>query len=98
MGTIRWSVDARQALREIYHYIAQDNHPAAVKVVKGIKEKIEILDAQPRIGGRYLKIEDREIRILLYGNYRIVYQIQPNGVIQIVDVIHSAMDIENRLK
>ena len=98
MGTIVWSVDARKSLREIYHYIAQDNQPAALKVVRGIKEKVEVLSSHPRIGWRYLKIEDREIRILLYGRYRIVYMIPSNTAIQIVDVIHSAMDIENRLK
>lgn len=98
METIHWSVDARNSLREIYHYIAGDNPTAAANVVDGIKEKVKILENHSRIGWRYLKITNREIRILLYGRYRIVYEIQTTGVIQIVDIIHAAMDMDRRLK
>ena len=46
-----------------------------------------------------MKIENREdIRILLYGHYRIAYFIKDGGDIDILGVFHGSLDIERYLK
>ncbi|WP_319548576.1 type II toxin-antitoxin system RelE/ParE family toxin [Desulfogranum marinum] len=96
MAKIRWSHEAEQWLREIYEYIAQDNLSAAKKVVSGIYEKAQILTDFPEIGYKYRDEPEGEIRILLYGHYRIAYIIT-DEYIDILGVFHGAMGIERYL-
>ena len=37
---------------------------------------------------------DRDVRILLYGHYRVAYLIKSNQDIDILGVFHGALDIE----
>ncbi len=92
MVEIRWSHEAAQWLKEIYEYIAQDNPTAAGKVVSGIYEKAQLLSHFPEIGYKYREVPEGEIRILLYGHYRIAYIIT-DGPIDILGVFHGALQI-----
>ncbi len=96
MAEIRWSHEAAQWLKEIYEYIAQDNPTAARKVVSGIYEKAQLLRDFPKIGYKYREEPEGEIRILLYGHYRIAYLIT-DGPIDILGVFHGALQIERYL-
>ncbi|HEB70373.1 MAG TPA: type II toxin-antitoxin system RelE/ParE family toxin [Desulfobulbus sp.] len=96
MAEIRWSHEAAQWLKEIYEYIAQDNPAAAGKVVSGIYEKAQLLSNFPEIGYKYREEPEGEIRILLYGHYRIAYLIT-DGPIDILGVFHGALQIERYL-
>ncbi len=40
---------------------------------------------------------DDEVRILLYGHYRIAYLVNPDDAIDILGVFHGALDIERYL-
>ena len=51
----------------------------------------------PPIGHRYEGISDREVRILLYGHYRIAYLIKSEEDIDILGVFHGALDIRRYL-
>ena len=79
MVEIRWTEEAQRWLRDIYDYIAADNPDAARKVVTEIYDKVQILEAHPAIGYRYRAETEGEIRILLYGHYRIAYLITGNS-------------------
>ncbi len=94
MAKIIWTSEAERWLSKIYEYIAEDNPGAAEKVLNGIYEKSQILLEQPKIGYLY-EHEIEEIRILLYGHYRITYLAKPNKNIVILGVFHSALLIEN---
>lgn len=96
MAEIRWSHEAEQWLREIYEYIAQDNPTAAGKVVSGIYEKAQFLSDFPKIGYKYREEPEGEVRILLYGHYRIAYIIT-DDFIDILGVFHGALKIERYL-
>lgn len=96
MAEIRWSHEAEKWLREIYEYIAQDNPTAAGKVVAGIYEKAQLLSEFSEMGYRYREEPEGEIRILLYGHYRIAYIIS-DEYIDILGVFHGALDIERYL-
>jgi plasmid stabilization system protein ParE len=97
MAEIRWTEEAYRWLRDIYDYIAADNPSAAQRVVSGIYEKAQILRQFPEIGHKYREEEDGEIRILLYGHYRIAYQIRSALIIDILGVFHGALDIDRYL-
>ena len=74
--------------------IARDNLVAAQKVIAGIYDKAQLLSKFPELGHKYRSEPEGDIRILLYGHYRIVYLIRTEGVIDILGVFHGALDIE----
>ena len=93
MATINWTAEAERWLKDIYDYIAQDNPTAAAKVVTGVYEKAQILRQFPEIGYSYRVETEGQIRILLYGHYRITYLIKDNDQIDILGIFHGALDI-----
>jgi len=96
MAKLNWTSEAERWLKDIYDYIAADNPTAAARVVNGIYEKAQLLTRFPATGYLYENPED-EIRILLYGHYRITYLIRRDGDIDILGVFHGALDIDRYL-
>jgi toxin ParE1/3/4 len=94
---INWTREAELWLRDIYEYISQDNPVAAADVVTGIYQRAQVLITHPDIGHRYEGTSDRDIRILLYGHYRIAYLAKRDGNIDILGVFHGAMQISSYL-
>jgi len=97
MARINWTEEAEAWLKEIFDYIAADNPTAAGRVVDGIYEKAHVLRHFPQIGHRYDPLPNREIRILLYGHYRIAYLVKSDQDIDILGVFHGALDLERYL-
>lgn len=97
MVEINWTHEAQVWLKDIYDYIAIDNLDAARRTVSGIFQKSQLLTHHPRIGYRYEVNESREVRILLYGHYRIAYLIKVDSAIDILGVFHGALNIERYL-
>ena len=95
MAQLRWTREAEQWLHNIFDYIALDNPDAAARVVRGIYDKAQILIDFPEIGYRYRTEEEGEIRVLLYGHYRIAYQLRDKSDwIDVLGVFHGALDID----
>jgi len=97
MARINWTHEAQTWLRDIFDYIARDNPGAAANVIDGIYERAQILIQFPRIGYRYEGVGDREVRILLYGHYRIAYLVKSEEEVDILGVFHGALDIQRYL-
>lgn len=93
MVTLNWTAEAQRWLRDIFDYIAFDNPSAAARTVDGIYEHAQILSTFPEIGHPYFA-SSRNVRILLYGHYRIAYLIKTDGNIDILGVFHGALDLE----
>ncbi|KPK75476.1 MAG: plasmid stabilization protein [Phycisphaerae bacterium SM23_30] len=94
MAEIRWTEEAAIWLEDIYKYIAQDNPEAAARVVDGIYEKAQILKEYPEIGYKHRSEQEGDIRVLLYGHYRIAYIIIGVEFVEILGVFHGALDID----
>ena len=47
---VRWTRPALLHLREIAEYIAQENPPAARRVVRSIREQVEMVVQHPDVG------------------------------------------------
>ena len=98
MAQIRWTLEAASWLEDIHDYIAGDNADAATRVVAGIYDKVQSLSDFPRLGHVYRREPEGEIRILMYGHYRIAYLVkQDHDVVEIIGVFHGALDIERYL-
>jgi len=97
MAEITWTAEAEKWIRDIYEYIAQDNPIAARNVVSGLYNKAQILKEFPQIGYKYRIEPEGEIRILLYGHYRIAYLIKREEQIDILGIFHGALDIDRYL-
>ena len=72
MAELVWTEESERWLRDIYDYIALDNPEAAASAVSGIYQRGQSLRQFPESGYRYDGSEDN-VRILLYGHYRIAY-------------------------
>jgi len=95
MVELRWTNEAQTWLRDIFDYIAAENPQAAASVVEDIYAKSQVLLRFPDVGYRYRQVEEGEIRILLYGHYRIAYlHRQDNESVDILGVFHGALDID----
>ena len=97
MAEIKWTIESEAWLRDIYDYIAQDNPSATARVVEGIYEKAQLLKEHPEIGYKYRTESEGEIRILLYGHYRIAYLLTEDESIDILGVFHGALKIDRYL-
>ena len=93
MAKIAWTEEASRWLEDIFEYIAAENPEAAKRVVLGIYDHAQVLEEHPEIGYRYLSSE-RNVRILLYGHYRIAYLLKDDGDVEILGVFHSSLDID----
>lgn len=93
MGQINWTSEALRWLEDIFEYIATDNREAAGRTVQGIYDRAQILSDFPEIGHRH-EASQRNVRILLYGHYRITYLVKSDGDIDILGVFHGALDIK----
>ncbi len=94
MAKISWTSEVERWLKDIYDYIAADNQSAAAGVIAGIYEKAQVLAQFPEIGYRHDKHQNDEVRILLYGHYRIAYA---DGDVDILGVFHGALDMQRYL-
>jgi plasmid stabilization system protein ParE len=92
MAEISWTDEAQRWLNDIFEYIAADNPQAATRTVEGIYDRAQDLRRFPELGARYAA-SSRNVRILLYGHYRIAYLVKEDGNIDILGVFHGALDI-----
>jgi len=97
MAEITWTAEAERWLKDIYDYIAQDNPEAAATVIEGIYQRAQVLAVFPEIGHKYRSESEGDIRILLYGHYRIVYLIRGRERLDILGVFHGALEIDRYL-
>ncbi len=77
---IIWSPLAIARASEIANYIAQDNLSASEKWVETVFEKVQLLVSSPKCGRMVPEILRKDIRALIYGNYRILYRLESKKI------------------
>ncbi len=88
---VEWSEPAKQDLKLIHDYIANNSKFYAKKVSLEIVEKSKKLDIFPEIGRIVPEIGNPKIRELLIYSYRLIYEIFPNKI-AILALIHDNRD------
>ncbi len=77
---IIWSPLAVERTAEIAEYITIDNPSAAIAWVGKIFEKVDLLKLSPQLGREVPEISRKEIREIIFGNYRIIYRIEKTKI------------------
>ena len=88
---VKWSIPAKDDLKQIFEYIAKDSKFYANKVADEIVEKSEMLDKFPEMGRIVPEIEDSNIRELIVYSYRLIYEISAKKI-EILALIHGKQD------
>ncbi len=77
---IIWSPLAIDRVSEIAAYIAQENPSAAEKWVNTVFRKVEDLQSFPESGRIVPETENKAIREIIYGNYRLIYRLEEKRI------------------
>lgn len=85
---IIWSPLALERASEIIDYISLDNPSAAKRWLNTVFEKVDQLISSPERGRIVPEISDDRFREIIYGNYRIIYHIEPK-TISILTIRHG---------
>ena len=91
---VKWSVPAKNDLKQIHDYIAKDSKYYAQNVVQEIVAKTETLTDFPEIGRVVPEISDQNVRELIVYSYRLIYEISNTGI-EILAIIHGRRDFNS---
>ena len=91
---VRWSVPAKNDLKQIHDYVAKDSKYYAQNVVQEIVAKTETLTDFPEIGRVVPEISDQNIRELIVYSHRLIYEISKTGI-EILAIIHGRRDFNS---
>ena len=89
---IIYSKLAKEQLTNIKEYIAADNPKAAIKHLKTIKKKIELLQDFPRLGKINATFNSANIREHVVLGYKVIYKIN-NKKIELL-AIYKYLDLD----
>jgi len=89
---ILWTDPAIDDLQAIRDYIARDSELYADDFVLEIISATERLESFPELGRVTPEADAKEIRELLFGNYRIIYRIHRDSI-QILTVVNGSRDL-----
>ena len=96
MVRINWTIQAKYDLKSIAEYISRDSKRYAKLQVVKIKTKTKILKSHIKIGKMVSEIDNRNIRELIEGNYRIIYKIVSKDQVDILTLHHTSRDLSKR--
>ena len=77
---LSWTQQALSDLIEIGRYIRENNPSAARKFVSKLRKRAAKIPEFPRTGRVVPEFEDENIREIIEGNYRIVYQVKDSQI------------------
>ena len=98
MVKLFWTDEAIRWLKEIHSFISRDNSSTARKVISEIIEQAESITSFPLMGQKLSNWLKENIRMILYGHYRIVYTVVSEQRIDILGVYHGSLDLKKHLK
>jgi toxin ParE1/3/4 len=98
LAKVVWTHEADRWLLKIHDYIVLDSPVNAFNVVQSIYQRAQILKEFPQLGQAYRSASGRELRILLWGHYRIVYRLMPDDEVHVIGVFHGAMKLEDYIQ
>ena len=91
MAVVEWTDQALEDLDTNAAFIARDSHYYAKIFVSRILSSVEQLVDFPEIGRGVPEVSQADIREIIHGNYRIIYQYrESNSLVTILTIYHSA--------
>lgn len=89
MTSVIWTSQAVQDVEAIRDYVARDSAHYASLLAERLVSSVEHLARHPQSGRMVPEIGDRDLREVLVGSYRIIYE-QCDGGLRILTVFHAA--------
>ena len=89
MVKIVWTPLAVADLKIIHNYISAESKVYADRMIEKFIARVALLNSFPESGRMVPEFEQKSIRELIEGNYRIIYKIHPNHI-GIARVHHTA--------
>ena len=77
---LKWTDRSRRDLISIGRYIARDKPGAARRWVERLRRRAKAAAKQPGAGRKVPELNQDNVREVLVGNYRIVYEIQKTEI------------------
>jgi len=90
MVEIIWTNHALADLESIASFIAQDSDKYAQLTIRKLFTKTDVLKSFPQSGRVVPEKNNTNIRELIEGNYRIIYEVVNESVIYVLTVHHSS--------
>ncbi len=90
MVKIVWTEISIEDLKEIFDFIADDSARYATITTQKIYQRAQEIIINPYFGRIVPEFNDKSIRELIEGNYRIIYKIIDEMHVDILRVFHSA--------
>lgn len=94
MVKLIWTEQAINDLGDIGNYIEKNSEKYAKLTVKKLFERPYILKTFPQAGRIVPEKNEENLRELIEGSYRIIYEIVSVDQINILTVYHSARDLK----
>ncbi|WP_151704835.1 type II toxin-antitoxin system RelE/ParE family toxin [Nitrincola alkalilacustris] len=91
---VKWTAHAKDQLRHIHDYIAEDSPLYAKRVSEELVQTTIDLDELPRKGHKVPELNEDAVRELGLYSYRIIYEIKPDHLINVLAVIHKRRHVE----
>lgn len=95
MVKIIWAERAIDDLTSIAEYSNKFSEKYASFIVSKLFDKVEILKKMPKIGRKVPENNEENIRELIEGNYRIIYELGGEDRIEILMVHHASRPLGN---
>jgi toxin ParE1/3/4 len=90
---IIWSKGALKDIEEIISFISKDSTQYATRFASKIIDSIEVLKTFPEIGRIVPEYDNKNLREIIYRNYRIVYKTS-EGIAEIVTIFQGSKQLE----
>ena len=90
MAEVIWTESALSDLNDIGEYISKDSIRYAELTVAKLFESPDILEMNPLAGIMVPELQNESIRQLTRGNFRIIYHVVDEDLVEILTVHRSA--------
>jgi addiction module RelE/StbE family toxin len=95
MVKVIWAERAIDDLTNIADYASRYSDKYASSIISKLFNKVNVLKKMPRMGRVVPEKNDENIRELIEGNYRIIYEVKGDDRIEVLMVHHSAQPLRN---
>ena len=90
MVKVVWTQRAIYDLEDIADYISKDSVKYASLTLERILDTASIIESNPLIGRIVPETNDKNIREIIKGNYRVIYFLSNDKAANILTVFHTA--------
>ena len=85
---VRWNPSAEYDLYDIHSFIAKDSRINADRFTELLIERAESSGDEPRKHRKTPELDRDDVREVIEGNYRIIFQIHPREI-EVIAVLHA---------